>query len=180
MSTYLASSPAFDVVDLEELPDDGRRHELVDGVLVVTPAPGTDHQTCVLSLAVLLKAAVAADQKVMIAPYDWVAGPRMVFEPDLLVARLVDLGPDRLERPPLLVVEVLSPSTRRFDLGLKRSAYAEAGAGWYWVVDPVAPSLTVLALDGDVYVEQASVTGEEPYEATEPCRVTVVPSTLLA
>ncbi|MGH9157483.1 MAG: Uma2 family endonuclease [Acidimicrobiales bacterium] len=181
MSTEVVWTQAFTIEDLEEMPDDGRRRELVDGMLIVTPAPGLVHQGCLLSLAVLLKPALSVDQKVLIAPFDWVAGPRTVFQPDLLVARRADVGPHRLERPPLLVVEVLSPCTRRFDLELKRSAYAEAGVGWYWLVDPAGPGppcLTVLALDGGTYVEEASVTGDEPYEAAEPCRVTVVPSAL--
>ena len=102
-----------------------------------------------------------------------------VLEPDVLVARTADLTPARLEGPPLLAVEVLSPSTRRIDLGTKRLAYEAAGVPAYWLVDPEVPSLTVLELDAGRYVERATVTGEEAFEATFPFAVTVVPARLL-
>ena len=168
------------VEDLEGMPDDGRRHELVEGVLVVTPAPGAAHQDCVLNLAVLLRETLPPDLKVMLSPFDWVAGADTVFQPDLLVARRADVGPQRLEHAPVLVVEVLSRSTRLVDLGLKRAAYAEAGVPAYWVVDPDEPGLTAFRLAGTAYEVEASVTGDEPFEAGAPCPVTVVPAQLSA
>ncbi|MGI9119591.1 MAG: Uma2 family endonuclease [Acidimicrobiales bacterium] len=70
-----------------------------------------------------------------------------VFQPDVLVTRRSDVGATRLEGAPLLVVEVLSPSTRLTDRGTKRLAYEAAGVPSYWLVDPHQPSLTVLHLD---------------------------------
>ena len=74
---------------------------------------------------------------------------------------------------------MLSPSTRRIDLGTKRLAYEAAGVPAYWLVDPDVPSLTVLELDAGRYVERATVTGGEAFHATVPFAVTVVPARLL-
>ena len=101
-----------------------------------------------------------------------------MLEPDLLVARSEDFGPQRIERAPLLVVEVSSPGTRRIDRGTKRLAFEAAGVPIYWLVDPDEPSLTVLHLEGGTYVEHAHVTGDEAYDATQPFPLTVVPSRL--
>jgi Uma2 family endonuclease len=172
---------AFSVEEVWAIPDDGRRHELIEGVLIVTPAPGAAHQTCVLELAVLLRAGKSEDQLVLMAPFDWVAGRQTVLQPDLLVARRADVaatGDKRLERPPLLVVEVTSPSTRLVDRGTKRLAFEAAGVPVYWLVDPDEPSLTVLRLVDGAYVEDATVRGEEEYSCTSPFPVTVVPSAL--
>ena len=165
--------------DLATMPDDGHRYELLDGTLLVTPAPNENHQTCVTSLVVLLRTARQPGQKVLVAPFDVRLSRLTVLEPDVLVARKADLTPARLEGPPLLAVEVLSASTRRIDLGSKRLAYEAAGVPAYWLVDPEVPSLTVLELDAGRYVERATVAGDEPFSATFPFAVTVTPARLL-
>jgi Putative restriction endonuclease len=111
--------------DLRNIPEDGHRYELLDGALLVTPAPNRAHQRCVLA------------------------------------------------------VEVLSPSTRRIDLVLKREAYAAAGVASYWIVDPEVPSVTFLRLEGSGYVEEGSVAGEDPFAASVPFPVAVMPARLL-
>lgn len=166
--------------DLDALPDDGHRYELVEGVLLVTPAPGTDHQVCVVALVAILYAAAGPEVAVLTAPYDYRVSSTTVLQPDLLVARRSDLGPARLERAPLLVVEVTSRSTRLADLGTKRLAYAAAGVPTYWLVDPLVPSLTVLRLKGGLYVEEAVVGGHDAYTTADPLQVTVVPEGLLS
>ncbi len=165
--------------DLAKMPDDGHRYELVDGVLLVTPAPNAAHQTCVVSLTVLLRRSRTSDLAVFVAPFDVRLSRFTVVEPDVLVARRSDLTEARLEGPPVLAVEVLSPSTRAVDLAMKRLTYEAAGVPAYWLVDPVAPSLTVLHLEEGQYVEHAMVTGDEAYEAEFPFPVTVVPGALL-
>ncbi len=177
--TALQWGSPLTIADLDAMPEDGHRYELIDGTLLVTPAPNTRHQRCVARLLIMLGPAAGPDIDVLPAPYDWVAGPSTLFQPDVLVARRADLGPKRLEQPPLLVIEVLSPSTRRIDLATKRMAYAEAGVAAYWLVDPDAPSLTVLELQGAGYVEAATVVGDEPWECRTPVRATVVPSRLV-
>ena len=165
--------------DLATMPDDGHRYELLDGTLLVTPSPSLGHQTCVGSLYVLLREARPPGHTVVVAPFDVRLSRITVLEPDVLVARRSEITPARLEGPPLLAVEVLSPSTRRIDLGTKRLAYEAAGVPAYWLVDPDGPSLTVLELDAGRYVERATVSGDEPFQATFPFAVTVIPARLL-
>jgi len=164
--------------DLDALPDAGLQYELVDGVLLVTPAPVPRHQRVVVRLVVLLSAACPDELEVFVAPLDFRPTPRRSVQPDVLVTRRADVGPRNLERPPLLVVEVLSPTTRAKDALLKRAVYEDAGVPAYWLVDPDEPSLTVLELRGGRYEEAAAVRGDEQYPAQSPFRVDVVPSAL--
>jgi Uma2 family endonuclease len=179
MATALPWGAPLTEDDLAAMPEDGHRYELVDGVLLVTPSPNIQHQICVGSLHILLHAARGPEHTVLVAPFDVRLSPTTVLEPDLLVFGKGEATPARLERAPLLVVEVLSPSTRRIDLGTKRLAYQEGGVPTYWLVDPDVPSLTVLELQAGAYVEEAVVVGEETYEARFPFPATVVPARLL-
>jgi Uma2 family endonuclease len=95
------------------------------------------------------------------------------------VASARDLEDERLPLVPHLVVEVLSPSTRRVDLLLKRSRYEAAGIPSYWMVDPEKPSLTVLELVEDRYVETARVVDTQAVEVDRPYPLTVVPRALV-
>ena len=165
--------------DLAAMPADGHRYELLDGTLLVTPAPSLNHQLCAGSLFVLLREARQPGQVVLLAPFDVRLSRITVLEPDLLVSWRADLTTARMEGPPLLAVEILSPSTRRIDVSAKRLAYEAAGVPAYWLVDPEAPSLTVLELEAGRYVERATVTGDEPFHATVPFLVTVVPARFL-
>jgi len=165
--------------DLQRLPDDGLRYELVDGELLVTPAPAPIHQRVAFNLAVLLRAAVPPGHEVLMAPLDWYVSATTVFEPDVLVVRSDDLTDRRLEGTPVLAVEVLSSSTRLRDMGIKQRAYETAGLGWYWVVDPAEPRLTVFRLADGRYVEHAVVTGGDAYVGTQPVAVVVVPGELV-
>lgn len=177
----LPLSAPLTVADVWAIPDDGHRYELIEGVLIVTPAPGAAHQTCAAWVWSLLTAAAGPEHLVLMAPFDWVAGPQTLLQPDVLVARRADVaatGDKRLERPPILVVEVASPSTRMVDRGTKRLAFAAAGVPVYWLVDPEVPSLTVLRLVDGAYDEAATVSGDEAYTATDPLAVTVVPNQL--
>lgn len=177
--TLLPRSRALTRADLEAIPDDGHRYELIDGALIVTPAPSQRHQTMVGELYVLLHRACPPDLKVLLAPFDVALADDTVVQPDLLVARRSDLTERDLPAPPLLAVEVLSPSTRHIDLSLKRARYEEAGCRSYWVLDPTVPSLVAWELRGGAYVEVARVTGDDEYTAQVPFAVTVRPDRLL-
>ena len=163
------------------MPDDGHRYELLDGTLIVTPVPSPLHQRAVLNLALLLRdATTGSDLETLVAPLDVVLADDTVVEPDVLVARRADLTDRNLPAAPVLAVEVISPSTARFDRLLKYSRYAAAGIAHYWIIDPVEPSLTAYELDPDgTYVELAHVTGDEPFTATRPMIVAVVPAALV-
>jgi Uma2 family endonuclease len=165
--------------DLASMPDDGHRYELLDGMLIVSPAPRSLHQVIVLELAVVLRAAATSDVITLVAPLDVVLADDTVLQPDVLVARRSDLNERNLAGAPLLAVEVLSPSTRRMDLWTKRMRYEAAGTLAYWVVDPDQPSLTAWDLRGGRYDQVAHVVGHEAYDAVVPFPVRVAPAELL-
>lgn len=165
--------------DLDRMPDDGHRYELVDGALLVTPAPAHIHQRIVSNLVVLLKLACPPELEALVAPFDVVLSADTVLQPDLLVAARADFTKRDLPMAPLLAVEVLSPSTRRIDLMLKFSRFEAAGCAAYWVVDPDTPSLIAWELQDGAYTQVAKVTGTEPARLTSPFDVTVVPADLI-
>jgi len=167
------------VADLAELPDDGNQYEILDGMLLVTPAPVVRHQVAALRLAVLLDNARREGLSVLIAPVDWQPEKSTSLQPDVLVVRDLDLDAANITAPPELVVEVLSPSTRRKDLLLKRSRYEEAGIPSYWIVDPKEPSLVALELQDGVYTEAARATGGETLDLSLPFPVRITPGALV-
>lgn len=165
--------------DLEAMPDDGRRYELIDGVLLVSPAPGTRHQIIGYRLFGLLDAACPDEFAVLGAPYAVHIGASIELQPDVLVGAIDDFTAKDLPVPPVLAVEVASPSTALHDRNTKKAAYERMGVPRYWVIDPDEPRLTVFALTDDGYREAASVAGDEPYEADQPFPVRIVPAALL-
>ena len=171
---------------IDALPEDGNRYELIDGQLLVGPSPIWGHQEVAGALFVLLRASCPRDLRVVVAPFDVRPDAHNDVRPDVLVARYDALAPGgrpgkRLTDAPLLAVEVFSPSSRMTDRTLKRAFYARLGVPSYWLVDPdpERPSLTANVLDGDDYQEIVTVTGDEPFHATEPFDVTIVPSELV-
>jgi Uma2 family endonuclease len=166
--------------DLDRMPDDGRRYELIDGVLIVSPAPSVRHQIVVSNVNDLLKRACPPELLVLFAPLDAALAVDTVMQPDLLVARRDDFSKRDLPKAPLLAVEVLSPSTRRVDLMLKFSRFEAAGCAAYWVVDPDTPSLIAWELRDGAYAQVAKVTGDESVRLTSPFEVTVVPVDLIS
>ncbi len=122
-------------------PDDGKRHELIDGEHYVTPSPNIRHQrisgNLYLAIATWLEAHPIG--RVYYAPLDVVMSDFDVVEPDLLYvsnARAHVLTPSNVKGAPDLVIEIGSPSTRRRDETTKRRLYERAGVAEYWVVDP--------------------------------------------
>jgi Uma2 family endonuclease len=186
-STWLPAAP-WSVADLERLPDDGNRYELVDGGLLVSPAPSPVHQRAVGRLYRLLDDAVPVQVEVLMAPlavrpqgHLAPSEQRTELQPDVVVARAADFTSRDLPVAPLLAVEVLSPSSRLVDLHLKRAAYERTGAPCYWVVDPLEPSLRVFELDAaSLYVEIAHVVGDAVFRAERPFPVAVRPCDLVA
>jgi Uma2 family endonuclease len=170
----------FTVYDLEAMPDDGHRYELLDGMLLVTPAPGLKHQKVVLKLGVLLDAHCPDDLQVVPAPFAVRPSVTTELRPDLLVGRDEDFNEAYLPVAPVLAVEVLSPSTALYDLNSKKAAYQRLGVQCYWVIDPQVPNLTVFELDDSRrYAEIAEVKGTDAFDAERPFPVRVVPAELL-
>jgi Uma2 family endonuclease len=116
---------------------------------------------------------------VLPAPFDVVLADDTVLQPDLLVARRSDFTAHDLPSAPLLVVEVLSPSTRLIDLNLERALYQASGVSSYWVIEPDGPALTAWELRGDEYVEVAQAVGEDEYATVTPYSLVIVPARLV-
>lgn len=122
------------------LPDDGKRYEVLDGELFVTPGPNFDHQSAVLRLIVPIDAYVRAHALgwALMSPADIEFSLRRLVQPDLFVVPASEAGRPRTWRDIsslLLAVEVLSPSTARADRHRKRLIYQSEGVGEYWIVD---------------------------------------------
>jgi Uma2 family endonuclease len=122
-----AAGRPFTVAELDRMPDDGRRYELVDGVLIVSPRPTTLHQYAAMRLARMLDDACPAELCVVPEPAVEL-GPQTEFDPDLVVVPVDHIGGAKFTEPPLLVVEIRSPSTAPIDLNRKKSAYERFGA----------------------------------------------------
>jgi Uma2 family endonuclease len=176
--TALPFSRPLTRADLDTMPGDGHRYELVDGTLIVSPSPRWRHQRVLRGLFRVLDAACPPELELLFAPFDVVLADDTVLVPDLLVAPRAQFTDRELPGAPLLAVEVLSPSTRRVDLLLKRDRLQAAGVASYWLVDPDVPSLTALELQAGVYVEVARVEGEQAWTAERPFPVTLVPAAL--
>jgi Uma2 family endonuclease len=122
-------------------PEDGMRHELIDGEHYVTPAPFLRHQEIVgrLHLAIGMYLMTHPTGRVFVAPLDVILSKFDVVEPDLLYVsneRAPDLLKDWVRGAPDLVIEVGSESTRKRDETIKRALYERAGVIGYWIVDP--------------------------------------------
>jgi Uma2 family endonuclease len=170
---------AFTVDDLETMPDDGNRYELVDGSLHVSPAPGRRHQRGLLKLAVVLEESCPAGMEVLPAPFAVRGAQGTQVLPDLLVAREEDLTDYLLPVAPVLAVEVLSPSTVLNDLNNKKAVYERMGVPSYWVVDPQQPGITVFELVDGKYDQVAEVKDGDVLEVARPFAVRVAPRELL-
>ena len=148
----LGASTPFTIADIERTPEDGRRYELSNGILVVTPAAGVPHQVIQMNLVRQLFAHVEPDDQVL-TDTDLRIRDDMLKRPDIqVVHKSLAVGP-RITGVPSLVIEIASPSTAIFDRTEKRVAYAEAGIPSYWLVDPATETVTVLSLAGAEYVE---------------------------
>jgi Uma2 family endonuclease len=151
-----------DPMTYEELltyPNDGKRREIHDGELIVSPSPDWYHQDLVTGLATEFRVWVRRNipgGKVLVSPLDVRLTPHNVYQPDIVYVSPARLHILRATMPvegaPDLVVEVLSPSTRTYDQREKARVYAQSGILEYWIVDPEARTVEVLALDDDRYV----------------------------
>lgn len=170
----------FNRADLGHIPDDGRRYEVIDGVLIVSPVPGRLHQRAVAQLAGLLDDRCLPELEVLPGPFAIGLAEDTEIRPDVLVAprsRLTDID---LLGPPALAVEIIAPSTRMIDMHVKRQRFERAGTVAYWVMDPEEARLVAWELGPDrAYRQVADVTGEQEFAATLPYPVSVIPAALV-
>ena len=142
----------FTYEDLLHLPDDGKRHEIIDGEHYVTPSPNTRHQRVVgrlyLALARYLEQHPLGE--LFVAPLDVFFSNVSVVEPDLVyvsAARSSVVIDAHVRGAPDLAVEVVSPTTRKTDELTKRKLYERSGVAEYWVVDPELDAIKVYRRD---------------------------------
>jgi Uma2 family endonuclease len=154
----------LDYDDYAAAPSDGQRYEIIRGELYVTPAPGTLHQRLLGRLFQQLAAFYhpRGRGEVFVAPIDLILTRHDILQPDLVVVTSASDMTDRgIERPPLLVVEILSPSSRRQDRGIKLERYAQLGVQHYWIVDPEARSVECFCRAGDAFRPLTEARGAE-------------------
>ena len=149
--------------DFVHFPDDGKRHELIDGEHYVTPSPNLKHQSIVMNLTGLIWSYLRENKVGVVfgSPLDVVFSHFDVVEPDLLFvseARRKVLTAKNIQGAPDLVVEVGSPSTRRRDERLKHQLYERFGVSEYWVVDPDIEIIKVYRLTDSRYTRVSELT----------------------
>ncbi len=167
----------------EQLPDDGNRYEVIDGVLYMTTAPGNRHQYISSRLVLRVGAPLEAAEVALFAyaPIGVLMPGCDPVQPDFLLIRseraAMFTGDDRIRGVPDLIAEILSPSNPDHDLTTKRSAYARAGVPEYWILRPETSDVVVLsspvAERSDFAVERVYATGSELVSPTLPVRVPV-------
>jgi Uma2 family endonuclease len=141
--------------DFLQFPDDGKRHELIDGEHYVTPSPNTKHQRVSGNVYWLLRSWLEEHPigEVFYAPFDVVFSDFDVVEPDLLYVSNQRAGEiltsKHVKGPPDLVIEIGSPGTRKRDETIKRRLYERSGVLEYWVVDPELEILRIYRRSGD-------------------------------
>jgi len=142
------SATKLTYADYLQFPDDGLRHEIIEGEHYVTGSPITKHQRILLMLSYLLQSHLEGHPggQILFAPFDVLLSEFNVFVPDLIYlskARAPQLTAKNLQGAPDLVVEILSASTRARDVRLKRDVYDRTGVVEYWTIDPEHEVVTV-------------------------------------
>ena len=163
------SKTALTYRDYEALPDDGRRYEIHDGELSVTPAPTPRHQIISGALFFALRQWLNANPggQLIYSPLDVILADTTILQPDI-----VYLASDRLDRisrrgiesAPTLAIEILSPSTRTIDRVTKRRLYSRYQVPYLWLVDPDAHTLEAFVLERERYVLALTATGSDPVD----------------
>jgi len=158
--------------DYAALPDDGQRYEIVNGVLVIAPAPTPEHQDIVGMIFhyLLIHVKFSGIGRVFMAPIDVALSPKNTFQPDVVVilnAHLDRVGEQKIIGAPDLAIEVASPDTALYDRVTKYEKYADAGVQEYWIVNIKAKTIQVLVLEDGEYRSLGIFRGEQ----TVPSRI---------
>ena len=154
-------------------PEDGQRHELIDGEHYVTPTPKIPHQAISGNLHWLIRSYLEEHPigRVYHAPLDVIFSKYDVVEPDLLYLsneRAAEVVRDWVHGPPELVIEIASPSTRRRDETIKRRSYERWGVTEYWVVDPEVERIRLYRRGGEAFTRAEELSCEANDSLTTP------------
>lgn len=144
----VAARKRYTYSDFLRFPDDGNRHEILDGQWIMTPPPTTDHQRIIINLIDILSPRIRARKLGLLlpSPVGVVLSQTRIVQPDLLfVAKTREsiVRKDAVHGAPDLLIEVLSPSTASLDRGRKPKAYEDTGVREYWIVDRDARTVEV-------------------------------------
>lgn len=158
MSTDYQSPVKLGYEEYILFPSDGNRHEIIEGKHYMNPAPSTGHQSISqhLNYQLFQKVQLTKLGKVFAAPTDVQLSDHDVVEPDLIVLRepsSAQVAPSRIIGPPELLIEISSPSTKKYDQTLKRRLYEQHGVLEYWLVDVTEQQVTQLVLENGIYKE---------------------------
>ena len=155
----------FNYEDFLLFPDDGKRHEIIDGDHFMTPSPNTKHQSVSFKLSAAIANFLAGSGigRAFAAPFDVVLSDEDIVEPDLLFvssARAAIITDKNVQGPPDLVVEILSAGTRKTDEVIKRKLYERYGVREYWIVDPELEGIKIYRLTDQGYIRAAELSRE--------------------
>jgi Uma2 family endonuclease len=167
-ATELTAKPQgkWTYADYKRIPEDGRRYEIIKGVLYVSPAPNRWHQNASVNFTMLLGKHVKGKLGyVFAAPFDvqlFENNDEFVVQPDFMV--VLTEHADRITAgciigAPDIIVEIASPSTANYDRTTKLESYRTAGVTEYWIANPVAQTVEVLLLVEGVYQSQGTFSG---------------------
>ena len=167
------ASVKFTYEDFLNFPDDGKRHEIIDGEHYVTPSPNTKHQSVSMNLTVALALYLRQRPlgRLFAAPFDVVLSDLDVVEPDLVYLareRLEILTEKHVRGVPDLLVEILSPGTRKTDEITKRRRYEHFGVREYCVVDPELDAIKIYRRVDTAFVRVAELSVEHQNVLTTP------------
>ena len=157
MLLLLTKENQYTAKDYERLPE-GAPYQLIGGELVkMSPSPTYLHQTIILNIAEALRPFVRKHTlgKLILSPMDVHLTDADVYQPDLIFVRESNVGQidpnDRIRFSPDLVIEVLSPSTGKYDYARKKRIYCEHGVQEYWIVDPDDRTIELMSKEGELY-----------------------------
>ena len=173
MRPATAPSVKFTYEDFLNFPNDGKRHEIIDGEHYVTPSPNTKHQAVSSNLHGILWTYLQQHRigQVFTAPFDVVFSDFDVVEPDLLYIsreRAGVLTDKHVRGAPDLVVEILSPGTRKTDEMTKRRLYERFDVNEYWVVDPELDAIKIYRRVEGAFARVAELSAEAGDTLTPP------------
>lgn len=156
--------------DYVQLPNDGKRYEILEGELAVTPAPSTKHQVASANLFKCVSRYIDDNNlgRLLYAPIDLILEPTSVLQPDLVFisnSRQNIVTARAIEGVPDLVIEILSPTTSRTDRVTKAQLYARHKVPGYWIIDPDQEALEIYLLDVEGYRLAATLHGDKPASA---------------
>jgi Uma2 family endonuclease len=155
------------------LPDDGKHYELIEGELVLNPAPVPRHQWVVANIYFALRMHFEnqGGGRAYFSPIDVVLPSENVLEPDIIVLigdRLSLIGPKNVQGPPNIAVEVLSDGSRRKDEVTKRRLYERYGVDEYWIADPETETVKIYRRAGDTFERAVEISTDTGGTITSP------------